>query len=78
MVQRRIQVQGMRAGAPMYKNMVHGLIVVWRNEGAGALYAGKKLLRRHSLLERYTDVENSEVGLLSVTLELPARITQAC
>ena len=33
LVQRRIQVQGMKAGAPAYKNMLHGIFVVAKNEG---------------------------------------------
>jgi hypothetical protein len=43
MVQRRIQVQGMKAaavGAVRYNNMFHGILVIARSEGLGALYAG--------------------------------------
>ena len=41
MIQRRIQVAGMKKGAGYaYKNMFHGIYVVGKNEGIGALYAG--------------------------------------
>ena len=41
MIQRRMQVQGMKKGvAAAYKNMFHGIYVVFKNEGIGALYAG--------------------------------------
>ena len=41
MIQRRIQVAGMKQGAKVaYKNMFHGIYVVGTTEGVGALYAG--------------------------------------
>jgi len=41
MIQRRIQVAGMKRGSGVaYKNMFHGIYVVSKNEGIGALYAG--------------------------------------
>lgn len=40
MVQRRIQVQGMKGAAVVYKNMFHGIYVVAKTEGFAALYAG--------------------------------------
>lgn len=41
MIQRRIQVAGMKQGTKLaYKNMFQGIYVVGKNEGIGALYAG--------------------------------------
>ena len=41
MIQRRIQVAGMKKGGTLaYKNMFQGIYVVGKNEGIGALYAG--------------------------------------
>ena len=41
MIQRRMQVQGMKKGVTVaYKNMFHGIYVVFKSEGIGALYAG--------------------------------------
>ena len=41
MIQRRMQVQGMKKGVTVaYKNMFNGIYVVFKSEGIGALYAG--------------------------------------
>jgi solute carrier family 25 phosphate transporter 23/24/25/41 len=41
MIQRRIQVAGMKQGTKLaYKNMFQGIYIVGKNEGIGALYAG--------------------------------------